>query len=225
MTPPSLRLGRAGLGSRTLERKQLSDAGSRGCSSPLCKSQGQGHRHARHEPPCLAMAQGRTGVAAECQRRNASNAFLLHRTESVRSGINIKVPLSFTPLAVRCPKAARCLDGRLHRTSQCRRAARGRRRCGENPKDPKWYLGERHRHRGSLHQDVCVGTAADLASRGFIAVYPAARWWRTRPKQERYDLPARYSLVVSIRTQQTEVDLYTAIEQRILVEQQVVIET
>ena len=31
-----------------------------------------------------------------------------------------------------------------------------------NPRDPDWYLGERQRHRGSLHQDVWEGTAADL---------------------------------------------------------------
>lgn len=84
-----------------------------------------------------------------------------------------------------------------------------------NPRDPDWYLGERQRHRGSLHQDVWEGTAADLASRGFLAVYPAAGWWRTRPALERYDLPARYSLVVSIRTEQTEIDLYNAIAQKV----------
>lgn len=84
-----------------------------------------------------------------------------------------------------------------------------------NPRDPAWYLGERQRHRGSLHQDVWEGTAADLASRGFLAVYPAAGWWRTRPALERYDSPARYSLIVSIRTEQTEVDLYTAISQKV----------
>ena len=59
------------------------------------------------------------------------------------------------------------------------------------------------------------GTAADLASRGFIAVYPSTGWWRTRPGLERYDLPARYSLIVSIRTEQTEIDLYTAIATQI----------
>lgn len=87
-----------------------------------------------------------------------------------------------------------------------------------NPKDPDWLLGERKRHRGSLHQDVWIGTAADLASRGFIAVYPSAGWWRTRPAQKRYDLPARYSLVVSIRTEQTEIDLYNVIEQKVVIE-------
>ncbi len=84
-----------------------------------------------------------------------------------------------------------------------------------NPRDPDWYLGERQRHRGSLHQDVWEGTAADLASRGFLAVYPAAGWWRTRPALERYNLPARYSLVVSIQTEQTEIDLYNAIAQKV----------
>ena len=84
-----------------------------------------------------------------------------------------------------------------------------------NPKDPEWILGERLRHRGSLHQDIWEGTAADLASRGFIAVYPSAGWWRTRPGLERYDFPARYSLIVSMRTEQTEIDLYNAIATQI----------
>lgn len=84
-----------------------------------------------------------------------------------------------------------------------------------NPKDPDWRLGDRLRHRGSLHQDIWEGTAADLASRGFIAVYPSTGWWRTRPALKRYDLPARYSLIVSIRTEQTEIDLYTAIATQI----------
>ena len=84
-----------------------------------------------------------------------------------------------------------------------------------NPKDTEWYLGDRQRHRGSLHRDVWEGTAADLASRGFIAVYPAAGWWRSRPALERYGLPARYSLVVSIRTEQKEIDLYNVIANKV----------
>jgi len=86
---------------------------------------------------------------------------------------------------------------------------------GANPKDTDWYLGDRQRHRGSLHRDVWEGTAADLASRGFIAVYPSAGWWRSRPALERYGLPARYSLVVSIRTEQNEVDLYNVIANKV----------
>jgi hypothetical protein len=81
------------------------------------------------------------------------------------------------------------------------------------PADPEWLLGDGLRHRGSLHHDIWRGSAADLASRGFIGVYPANGWWRTRQAQERYDLPARYSLIVSIHTPSVDVDLYTPIEQ------------
>ena len=84
-----------------------------------------------------------------------------------------------------------------------------------DPKDPNWILGDRQRHRGSLHQDIWQGTAAELASRGFIAVYPAKGWWRTRQAEKRYGLPARYSLIVSIRTPETDVDLYTPIAQQV----------
>lgn len=84
-----------------------------------------------------------------------------------------------------------------------------------DPRDPNWVLGDRQRHRGSLHQDIWFGNAAELASRGFIAVYPAKGWWRTRPALERYNLPARYSLIVSIRTPETNVDLYTPIAQQV----------
>ena len=81
--------------------------------------------------------------------------------------------------------------------------------------DPAWLIGAQNRHRGSLHGDIWRGTAADLASRGQIAIYPAMGWWRTRPNLERYDQAARYALVVSIRAPETDVDLYTAVANRI----------
>ena len=81
--------------------------------------------------------------------------------------------------------------------------------------DPSWLMGVRQRHRGSLHSDIWVGTAADLASRGYVAVYPTAGWWKTRPRLERFDQPARYSLIVSISTPESNVDLYTAVRARV----------
>lgn len=89
---------------------------------------------------------------------------------------------------------------------------------GPKPKDPDWLIGEWNRNKGSLHQDVWRGTAADLASRGVLAVYPGMGWWRTRQSLKRYDLPARYSLIISIRTPETDVDLYAAVEQKLVVE-------
>lgn len=81
-----------------------------------------------------------------------------------------------------------------------------------NAKDPDWLLGEKNRTKGSIHTDVWRGTAADLANRGFLAIYPANGWWRTRPKQRRYNLPAKYSLIVSISTPEVGVDLYAVVE-------------
>ena len=82
-------------------------------------------------------------------------------------------------------------------------------------KDPGWLLGTNNRHRGSLHSDIWRGPAADLASRSMLGVFPVGGWWKTRPKLERYDQRANYSLLVSIRAPEVDVDLYTAIKNRI----------
>ena len=89
---------------------------------------------------------------------------------------------------------------------------------GRGGGDPAWLIGARGRHRGSLHSDIWMGTAADLASRGVIAVYPTAGWWKTRQALERYDKAARYALVVSIRAPEVDVDLCTEVTNRIAVE-------
>lgn len=77
--------------------------------------------------------------------------------------------------------------------------------------DPHWLIGPQNRHKGSLHGDIWRGTAADLASRDRIAIYPASGWWKTRPALERYDLPAPYALVVSIKAPEADVDLYAEV--------------
>jgi hypothetical protein len=81
--------------------------------------------------------------------------------------------------------------------------------------DSGWTIGSNTRHLGSIHSDRWIGTAADLAERGYIAVYPALGWWKERPKLERWNKRARYALVISIKTQKTEVDLYSVIEGKI----------
>lgn len=81
--------------------------------------------------------------------------------------------------------------------------------------DQDWIIGTQNRHRGSLHSDIWRGSAADLASRGVLAVYPALGWWRTRPRLERYNTAARYALVVSIRAPEVDVDLYSAVANKV----------
>ena len=86
-------------------------------------------------------------------------------------------------------------------------------KSGDN--DQSWLIGKQGRHRGSLHGDIWRGSAADLARRGSIGVYPAMGWWRSRPALERYDRAARYSLVVSIKGPETGVDLYAEVANRV----------
>lgn len=81
--------------------------------------------------------------------------------------------------------------------------------------DPAWTLGKQKRHRGSLHQDTWKGTAAELASRGYLAVYPSLGWWKTRASLARYDTPARYALIISIKAPEVDIDIYNIVAAKI----------
>jgi hypothetical protein len=80
--------------------------------------------------------------------------------------------------------------------------------------NPSWLLGPRRRFRGSLHHDRLTCTAAELAAREHIAVYPVGGWWKTREAQERFASSAKYSLVVSAHAPDVplDVDLYVETE-------------
>ncbi len=84
--------------------------------------------------------------------------------------------------------------------------------------DPGWVLGYQSRFRGSIHSDTWVGTAADLATRSAIAVYPVVGWWRERKHLNKWGSAARYSLIVSVITDRTDVDIYTPVEIKVATE-------
>lgn len=75
----------------------------------------------------------------------------------------------------------------------------------------QWRLGPDLRSTGSLHTDIWTGTAAELAQRGVIAVYPVSGWWKDRPARDRSGDGARYSLVVSVETPGQDVDIWTPV--------------
>lgn len=81
-----------------------------------------------------------------------------------------------------------------------------------------WLLTARHRDRGSIHSDIWVGAAIDLAERGHIAVHPVAGWWKDRLSAGRFDAKMRYTLVVSIETGREDVDIYTPVAVEIAAE-------
>lgn len=81
-----------------------------------------------------------------------------------------------------------------------------------------WMLGQKLRNRGSIHSDVWSGTAAELADKKYIAIYPVSGWWKELKKEKRQSSIIRYSLIVSIETPSNNVDIHTAIENIISVE-------
>ena len=129
-----------------------------------------------------------------------------YRYESHGLRFDVKRPLESTEdFQSRVNAAARDEEERTHR--------------GDD--DPRWLIGKQTRHRGSLHGDIWRGNAAELASRGSIAVYPALGWWKTRPVLERYNQAARYALIVSIRVPESNVDLYTEVANQIRISTEV----
>jgi Subtilase family len=74
-----------------------------------------------------------------------------------------------------------------------------------------WFFGPDLRGLGSIHSDTWTGTAADLADRGAVAIYPIGGWWKERPAMDRSEAGARYALVISINTPGQDVDIWTPV--------------
>jgi hypothetical protein len=103
------------------------------------------------------------------------------------------------------------LDAFRQRINQKARDEEGG-RVTESPTDKEWVLGPNLRKHGSIHSDMWRGTAASLAGRGYVAVFPVIGWWRESPRHQKWKKRARYSLVMSIRSPEIEVELYTAVQ-------------
>ncbi|QCF27163.1 S8 family peptidase [Hydrocarboniclastica marina] len=88
-----------------------------------------------------------------------------------------------------------------------------------------WVLGSTARDRGSIHSDTWVGTSAQLAASNLISVMPKIGWWRERSQLGCWNRKTRYSLVVSIETEDTRVDVYTPIVTKLKLPVEVEIQT
>lgn len=75
-----------------------------------------------------------------------------------------------------------------------------------------WTLGDDLRCRGSIHSDTWSGTAAQLAEMEHLIVFPVDGWWRLRAQHKKYNNRIRYSIVVSLETVGTDLDIFTPIE-------------
>jgi hypothetical protein len=87
-------------------------------------------------------------------------------------------------------------------------------------RDP-WSLG-RIRDVGSIHSDSWRGTAAELAQRSAVGVFPVGGWWKENPAHRRYNQTVRYALIVSIRAVNGNIDIYTPVRAQIMIPTEVV---
>jgi hypothetical protein len=78
---------------------------------------------------------------------------------------------------------------------------------GSSSDSAEWLVGPQLRSRGSIHSDVWTGSAADLATKDAIAVFPVLGWWRDPKRPDRCERWVRYSLVVSIETDAAEIEV------------------
>ncbi|GGB22870.1 S8 family peptidase [Mucilaginibacter rubeus] len=83
-------------------------------------------------------------------------------------------------------------------------------------KGEQWSL-KTSRNRGSLKKDFVTTSGADLALQNVIAVYPKNGWYKTRKSLKRANDTVRYSLIVSIDTDETNVNIYNSVLNQITV--------
>jgi hypothetical protein len=66
------------------------------------------------------------------------------------------------------------------------------------PGGDNWVLGT-IRDKGSIHSDIWRGSAAELAERDAIGVFPISGWWKEKPALQRWDRSAIWNWWLSDR--------------------------
>lgn len=75
----------------------------------------------------------------------------------------------------------------------------------------RWLVGANQRNLGSLHQDIWRTSGVELAHSGKLAVFPVGGWWKNNAAKARVNQTVRYALVISLKTAEQDVDLYTPV--------------
>ena len=83
------------------------------------------------------------------------------------------------------------------------------------PDGDRWLFGTQSMSAGSLHSDQWTGPAINLLSRNILCVKPIGGWWNNRAQADVRGRKARYSLVLSLRCEDSEIDLHTPVSNMI----------
>jgi hypothetical protein len=83
------------------------------------------------------------------------------------------------------------------------------------PDDERWVLGAKSVSAGSLHCDVWTGPAIELVGRDTLCIKPVGGWCRDRSTPEFCNANRRYALIVTLKCDDAEIDIYTPIRTHI----------
>jgi hypothetical protein len=75
----------------------------------------------------------------------------------------------------------------------------------------KWAIGKDSNLKGSIRKDFIIGTGRELSEQNVLAIIPKNGWYKNLKRQNKFNEVVRYSLIVSIETEETEIDLYTPV--------------
>jgi len=88
-------------------------------------------------------------------------------------------------------------------------------RSGEYSTSGFWEIGSNLRARGSIVSDTWNGNAAALSTCNYICIYPTIGWWKSKTHlkdEEHYNKTVKYSLIISIYSEEENTDIYTPVQ-------------
>lgn len=75
----------------------------------------------------------------------------------------------------------------------------------------EWAIGKKANLKGSIRKDFITANGRELSERNVLAIIPKNGWYKNLKRQKKFNEVVRYSLIVSIETDETEIDLYTPV--------------
>lgn len=75
----------------------------------------------------------------------------------------------------------------------------------------KWEIGSKAGSKGSIRKDFIIGAGREMSERNTLAVFPKNGWYKNLKRQNKFNEVVRYSLIISLETEENEIDLYTPV--------------
>lgn len=82
-------------------------------------------------------------------------------------------------------------------------------------KGVSWQIGNTISSKGSLRKDYITLTGREMSERNILAVFPKNGWYKNLKRQNKFNEKVRYSLIVSLETDELDIDLYTPVMNQI----------